>query len=279
MEKIKSGDLEILLAGRVEKAIDVTVPDLPKGDQTLEDLRQTLEEALLFDLEHMLEVFGGGRSEEEFTAFLEENFSAGIVPKRLDPIFAFGDFQYTETIQNSSVASLGFDLSSFWPMPGIRSSDVAMLAFASSGRATLPVLDLDVGLDIRAARKLVQHRDGPDGTYGTADDNHFDDVSELAGIPYVGRAAIEKLRRYVLVQLDEDSSILLFVNSSLATLELLDSDVALDRRAAQGIVGQRDGPDGRFGTTDDDPFDTIRELGEVPFVGESAIDRLRQYLS
>jgi DNA uptake protein ComE-like DNA-binding protein len=72
--------------------------------------------------------------------------------------------------------------------------DAALLALVNSASVTL--LDLDVGLDARAAENIVAHRDGADGVAGSADDDWFDDVAELDAVAYVGEAAIAKLRSY-----------------------------------------------------------------------------------
>lgn len=57
-------------------------------------------------------------------------------------------------------------------------------------------LDDDVGLDGRAARGIVRHRQGGDGSDGTADDDRFDTLVELDAISYVGRAAFARLLEY-----------------------------------------------------------------------------------
>ncbi len=49
------------------------------------------------------------------------------------------------------------------------------------------------GLHSRAAEGLVKHRDGADGTYGTEDDDKFDDIAEVDSVAYVGRTAIRQL--------------------------------------------------------------------------------------
>ena len=58
---------------------------------------------------------------------------------------------------------------------------------------------------------------------------------------------------------------------------LLDEDAALDRRAAENLVAHRDGPDGTFGTADDDLFDTILEVDDVRWVGPSAMGKLAEF--
>lgn len=57
----------------------------------------------------------------------------------------------------------------------------------------------------------------------------------------------------------------------------LDDDVALDRRAASNLIEHRDGPDGIFGTNDDDLFDSIEEVDDVSWVGASALDKLAEF--
>src|SRR5688572_19051316 len=61
--------------------------------------------------------------------------------------------------------------------------------------------------------------------------------------------------------------VLAFINSEAATVEVLDFDVGLDARAARGIASHVRGRDARFGTRDDNPFDTIAELDAIAYVG------------
>jgi hypothetical protein len=68
-------------------------------------------------------------------------------------------------------------------------AEEAAAVLALVNRATVAELDGDAGLDARAARNIVAHRDGPDARPGTADDDRFDDLAELDAVPYVGPAA------------------------------------------------------------------------------------------
>ncbi|MEM9452717.1 MAG: hypothetical protein AAGF11_00970 [Myxococcota bacterium] len=52
-------------------------------------------------------------------------------------------------------------------------------------------------------------------------------------------------------------------------LATLDREVALDRRAAQSIVGFRAGPDGLLDTADDRYVDSIAQLDELHWLGEA----------
>lgn len=71
--------------------------------------------------------------------------------------------------------------------------------------------------------------------------------------------------------------LLKLANAANTTVTLLDKTCRLDSRAAKGIVAHRDGPDGKGGTADDNPFDTIAELDAVPYVGTAALDAMLTY--
>jgi hypothetical protein len=51
----------------------------------------------------------------------------------------------------------------------------------------------EAGVHSRAAEGLAAHRDGSDRTFGTADDDLFDDIAEVDAVPYVGPAALRAL--------------------------------------------------------------------------------------
>lgn len=69
----------------------------------------------------------------------------------------------------------------------------------------------------------------------------------------------------------EAAGILDFVNDPKVDLVTLDELAALDSRAATAIIAHRDGLDGRWGTEDDNLFDSLRELDDAEFVGPAAI--------
>lgn len=68
--------------------------------------------------------------------------------------------------------------------------------------------------------------------------------------------------------------LLAFLNDGATTLVVLDDEVPLDSRAAGNLIAHRNGVDGVFGTSDDDRFDTIVEVDDVPWVGEASLDRM-----
>jgi phosphatidylserine/phosphatidylglycerophosphate/cardiolipin synthase-like enzyme len=75
----------------------------------------------------------------------------------------------------------------------------------------------------------------------------------------------------------EAQLVLTFINRSETTFEVLDIDVALDKRAAKNIIRHRDGTDGLFGTADDNGFDTVAELDGISYVGNRALEKLLIY--
>ncbi|HIN85639.1 MAG TPA: hypothetical protein EYN06_04080 [Myxococcales bacterium] len=165
-----------------------------------------------------------------------------------------------------------------WKLQGASGSDPEqnLLDFLNHATTTLTVLDVDVGLNKNAALNLIAHRNGLDGTLGSADDNLFDDLDEVDAVKYVGPAALLVLQTYTenWQKPDENTELLDFVNDSGATLVFLDDSVGLNSLAANKIIAHRDGPDGAPGTADDDLFDTIEELDAVPYVGASALAKL-----
>lgn len=66
--------------------------------------------------------------------------------------------------------------------------------------------------------------------------------------------------------------------ANTASLDVLDDDVALNAKAARGIVAHRDGPDGLPGTDDDGWFATLAELDAVKYVGTATFHRFEDYV-
>ena len=159
---------------------------------------------------------------------------------------------------------------------------LGMLALVNDATATVTLLDVDVALDSRAASGIVAHRDGPDGKYGTADDDRFDTIAELDAVYYVGDSALTAILDYasahgfvatdpddvlgtwdnVTFTLGESELVLAQVNG--ATYEALDVAAALDKRAVDAIVAAR-------------PVDTMPELAGLSYVGTSALGKLKDY--
>ena len=67
------------------------------------------------------------------------------------------------------------------------------------------------------------------------------------------------------------------VNYPGTDLALLDEQVGLDRRAAEGIVARRDGADGVSPSGDDDLFGDLSELDAIAYVGDSAFAKLQAF--
>ncbi len=156
-----------------------------------------------------------------------------------------------------------------------------VLGLVNDPKTNFYVLDELVPLDKRAARNLIAHRNGPDGVLGTADDDLFDDVSEVDDVSYVGPVALASLLAYAEAQgyvptggdvlgvfddvaftVDEATATLALVNT--ASYDTLDNDVGLDKRAVDSIVAARD-------------VESMLELEGLYFVGHSAMLKLREY--
>ena len=158
---------------------------------------------------------------------------------------------------------------------------LGVLAMLDDPATTVTALDIDAALDARAATNLIAHRDGPDGRFGTGDDDRFDSIAEVDGVSYVGDAALGRLvdyarsRGYVIedagvygvvegvaLSVDDAAAALRVANG--ANYDVLDVDVGLDARAAAGIVDAR-------------PFGTIEDVAAVPYVGRAALEDLVAY--
>ena len=75
----------------------------------------------------------------------------------------------------------------------------------------------------------------------------------------------------------EAIGLLAFLNDPSTTMEVLDQQVPLNQRTALNLIGRRNGSDQIAGTTDDNLFETVAEVGAVAWVGSSAMARLFAY--
>ena len=158
---------------------------------------------------------------------------------------------------------------------------VGVVRLLNSSEVDFTTLDVDVALDRRAARNLINRRNGADGVFGTADDSLYTDIEEVDAVSYIGSSALAKLLSYadangylpgpnevagryddVTVTFAEQERILESVNAFSS--ETLDDDVDLDRRAVASIVEAR-------------PIMSMRELSELYYVGKSALTKLKAY--
>lgn len=151
-----------------------------------------------------------------------------------------------------------------------------VLALVNDAAITDLFLDEGLGLDARAATRIIAHRQGPDGYDGTADDNRFDTIIELDEVGYVGEATLRTLGEaawdlgYVPVivlegvpfSADARDATLLLVNSG--TMHDLDIGADLDSRAAESIISGR-------------PYAGLMEMAERPYVGPATLEQLLRY--
>jgi DNA uptake protein ComE-like DNA-binding protein len=152
----------------------------------------------------------------------------------------------------------------------------AVLDLVNDPKTTVAFLDVEVGLDRRAAQNIIADRAGVDGVFPSADDRRFDTLEELELVKLVGPAAMELLRDYVIdhpapsgtfvegVEFTavEKESVLWGING--ASFEELDIDAGLPSTTARSIV-------------DNAPYGTIEELAAAPHVGKATLLALRGY--
>ncbi len=156
-----------------------------------------------------------------------------------------------------------------------------VIAFLNDSSTTFTILDVDAALDSPAATNLIAHRNGPDGTFGTGDDDRYGDIAEVDAVKQVGDATLRSLLSYAEaegwilpdeplygvvegVELTQQEAVDILRVANGATLAELDDDVPLDSRAAQGILDNR-------------PFGLVEDVALVPYVGATAIERLADY--
>ncbi len=161
---------------------------------------------------------------------------------------------------------------------GLTDSEVrSILDFLNDCAADFDTLDVAVGLDSDTATNVVEHRDGPDAECGSRDDDPFDSLDELDEVPQVGDQSILDVLSYVsggasgagtwegvTFTAEEQDAALDIANHATATQ--LDDGAGLPSDAATNIVDAR-------------PIDSMTELAEVPQVGESALQKIRDYIS
>lgn len=75
----------------------------------------------------------------------------------------------------------------------------------------------------------------------------------------------------------EAFGVLALLNDASTDLNTLDDNAKLDARAARSLIAHRNGPDRRYQTADDNPFDTLAEVDNQYYVGKSALKRLELY--
>ncbi|HTL36572.1 MAG TPA: phospholipase D-like domain-containing protein [Kofleriaceae bacterium] len=72
----------------------------------------------------------------------------------------------------------------------------------------------------------------------------------------------------------EALGVLALVNTASETASKLREDAHVTSKVATNITKHRDGADGQAGTADDDKFDTLKELDDVPYVGPATLNAL-----
>jgi len=156
---------------------------------------------------------------------------------------------------------------------------IGLIDFLNDASTDFEVLDLDVGLDRRAAGNLISHRNGGDDVYGTSDDDLFSSVREVDAVRWVGPRSIERMVDFAgalgFVPTGTDylgtwDRVDFTVNEADATIDLvndaserfLDEDLGLNSRAVNSII-------------EAGVLESVQELAELYYVGESALKILK----
>lgn len=75
----------------------------------------------------------------------------------------------------------------------------------------------------------------------------------------------------------EARAVLALVNDGAVDAQELTREAKVTAGVAAAIVAHRNGADGRMGTADDDPYDSLREVDAIPDVGPATIKKLFEY--
>ena len=154
--------------------------------------------------------------------------------------------------------------------------EVMILELVNSPDTDLELLDIDAELDARAAKNIIDLRNGEDGVFPTLDDYLFESMEDLDAVPYVGNATLATLRDFALTNQPSPGAVLEGVQFTgkqaeavlwgvnQATVDYLDVDVDLDRRAAQALV-------------DLAPFADVEEIANAPYIGKASLEKLRHH--
>ena len=198
IQQLKGSDQESLMVQGVEKGLDVTAPGFEKGTQTFSEIQSKLDRALDNDAAWLHQHFGGAMTDAKFRDYLDDEFP-GLHAITLDTLLPEQDF--FDGIRQNINANLPFDLAQYWSQAGHPvdgSGDAALLALVNKPQTTAQFLDIEVGINVRAANSIMVHRNGADGTPNTTDDRRFNTVAELDALPYVGNAALNLMRAYAI---------------------------------------------------------------------------------
>jgi hypothetical protein len=150
---------------------------------------------------------------------------------------------------------------------------IGVLRLVNDPATSEDLLDDDARLTSSAARNIIEHRSGQGNS------NLFDDIEELDAVAQVGPSALQHLLDYafdngfvpqgddelgtyegVSFSVNQASAVLHLVN--LASAPQLDDDIGLDSRSVTAILETR-------------PVLSILSLADLPFVGSSALEKLK----
>lgn len=152
----------------------------------------------------------------------------------------------------------------------------AALTFLNHRTTSLGLLDEQVGIDQRAAERIVDFRAGPDGRAGTDDDQRFTHQDELHTLQWLGPVGVDAIVGWAMGAgwPADDAYVGTFDNVGFTVWE---ADAVLDYINHTDVDDMRSFIDDRAATTIEKarPFLDMDQLSSTWFVGEVTMRRLR----
>jgi hypothetical protein len=153
LETFKADDRESVLGGcGFGAALDITDPDVMRGEEFFSETSDLLRDASAFDFHHMKENFKdpavAGMTDEEFQAYLDERFPLDILPGSLDPHWVVDDGDYFENLRseenvNALDPAATLDIEPYWDVD----ADGILNPCEPALRRSLEPLDMSLHID------------------------------------------------------------------------------------------------------------------------------------
>ncbi len=283
MQTLKGNDKEVItVGGTIQKAIDITKAGIKQGDQTYQQLLDELTNALNFNADDMFANFSivskNNWSRADFDMWWAEEFPH-VQAMPIDPVFGPDDSEFLSRIAAVAHANMSFNLQDLYYTQLDKT-----LIMVNHPAIDAEYLDTVVGISSRAANNIEAYRAASDGQLNTSDDLLFESIDALDMIAYVGPITVNKIQIFTESweagnPPETADPEVVFLNQDTTTFVLLDITVALRKDAAANIIARRNGPDGIYGSADDQPFVSVDDVLSVSRVGNKTMETITNYLS
>jgi hypothetical protein len=153
----------------------------------------------------------------------------------------------------------------------------AILEFLNDCTTTFDLLDTVVGLDSDAADNLIEVRDGGDAECGSRDDGTFTTLDEVDAVTQVGDQTILDILSYIeggKDQAGEWEGVSFTASEQASALDI--ANHASETQLSSGAGLPSDAVSNIF---DARPIESMGELAAVPQVGESALQKIKDYIA